>query len=149
MFTSEMCIRDRSRELVVLMGVGKAAVEGKRTVKQFGDIATVKAEFEKLRQYWHKRIEGLSVVTPDPQFNSMMNMWSPFNCLMTFAWSRMASLIYSGERDGLGYRDTVQDFMGVMHVDVYKRQGFGCTPVLLLRCSASIWALPRFWWVWR
>jgi len=54
----------------------------------------------------------LSVYTPDPQFNSMMNMWSPFNCLMTFAWSRMASLIYSGERDGLGYRDTVQDFMG-------------------------------------
>jgi cellobiose phosphorylase len=106
----------QSKELVVLMGVGKAAVEGKRTVKQFGDIATVKAEFEKLRQYWHKRIEGMSVVTPDPQFNSMMNMWSPFNCLMTFAWSRMASLIYSGERDGLGYRDTVQDFMGVMQL---------------------------------
>ncbi len=46
----------------------------------------------------------------------MMNMWSPFNCLMTYAWSRMASLIYSGERDGLGYRDTVQDFMGVMQI---------------------------------
>jgi cellobiose phosphorylase len=28
----------------------------------------------------------------------------------------MASLIYSGERDGLGYRDTVQDFMGVMQL---------------------------------
>jgi cellobiose phosphorylase len=28
----------------------------------------------------------------------------------------MASLIYSGERDGLGYRDTVQDFMGVMSI---------------------------------
>ena len=46
----------------------------------------------------------------------MMNMWSPFNCLITYAWSRMASLIYSGERDGLGYRDTVQDFMGVMQL---------------------------------
>ena len=74
----------QTKELVVLMGVGKAAVEGKKTVKQFGDIARVKAEFEKLRQYWHNRIEGLSVRTPDPQFNSMMNMWSPFNCLMTY-----------------------------------------------------------------
>ena len=103
-----------SKELVVLMGIGKAAVEGKQVVKQFGDIARVKAEFEKVRQYWHHRLEGLTVSTPDPQFNSMMNMWSPFNCLITYSWSRMASLIYSGERDGLGYRDTVQDFMGVM-----------------------------------
>ncbi|MGB7582343.1 MAG: hypothetical protein WBL85_07865 [Sedimentisphaerales bacterium] len=106
----------QTKELVVLMGMGKATVEGKRVVKQFGDIAKVKAEFEKLRQYWHSRIEGLSVCSPDSQFNSMMNMWSPFNCLITYAWSRMASLIYSGERDGLGYRDTVQDFMGVMQL---------------------------------
>jgi cellobiose phosphorylase len=106
----------QTKELVVLMGIGKAAVEGKRVIKQFGDITKVKAEFEKVRQYWHNRIEGLSVHTPDAAFNSMMNMWSPFNCLMTYSWSRMASLIYSGERDGLGYRDTVQDFMGVMHV---------------------------------
>jgi cellobiose phosphorylase len=106
----------QTKELVVLMGIGQAAVEGKKTVKQFGNIAKVKAELEKLRQYWHHRIEGLKVRTPDPQFNSMMNMWSPFNCLTTYAWSRMASLIYSGERDGLGYRDTVQDIMGVMHI---------------------------------
>jgi len=34
---------------------------------------------------------------------------------MTYAWSRARSLIYAGERDGLGYRDTVQDMLGVMH----------------------------------
>jgi cellobiose phosphorylase len=106
----------QSRELVVLMGIGRAAVEGKKTVQQFGDIAKVKTEFQKVRQYWHDRIQGMTVHTPDAAFNSMMNMWSPFNCLTTYSWSRMASLIYSGERDGLGYRDTVQDFMGVMHL---------------------------------
>lgn len=106
----------QTRELVVLMGIGKAAVEGKRVVRQFSDIAKVKEEFEKVRRYWHNRITGLAVDSPDAQFNSMMNMWSPFNCLTTYSWSRMASLIYSGERDGLGYRDTVQDFMGVMHL---------------------------------
>jgi cellobiose phosphorylase len=106
----------QTKELVVLLGRGKAGVEGKKVVKQFGDIAKVKEEFEKLKKYWHSRITGLSVCSPDAQFNSMMNMWSPFNCLITYAWSRMASLIYSGERDGLGYRDTVQDFMGVMQL---------------------------------
>ena len=106
----------QTREFVVLMGIGKAPVQGKKVARQFGDIGRVKAEFEKLRRYWHKRLEGLSIHTPDPQFDSMLNMWSAFNCLITYSWSRMASLIYSGERDGLGYRDTVQDFLGVMHL---------------------------------
>jgi cellobiose phosphorylase len=43
----------------------------------------------------------------------MVNVWNAYNALITYAWSRSASLIYNGERDGLGYRDTVQDFLGV------------------------------------
>jgi len=56
----------------------------------------------------------MTVRTPDKEFNSMMNTWSPYNCLITYAWSRAASLVYAGERDGLGYRDTVQDILGVL-----------------------------------
>jgi len=104
-----------SKELVVLMGIGAAGVEGKQAVKESGDPAKVREEYEKVKKYWHSRIEGLTAETPDAEFNSMFNMWNPYNNLMTFAWSRAASLIYSGERDGLGYRDTVQDMLGVIH----------------------------------
>ena len=51
--------------------------------------------------------------TPDSDFDHMVNVWNAYNALITYAWSRAASLIYNGERDGLGYRDTVQDFLGV------------------------------------
>ena len=47
------------------------------------------------------------------EFDSMINVWNAYNALITYAWSRAASLIYNGERDGLGFRDTVQDFLGV------------------------------------
>ena len=104
-----------SREFVVFMGIGKAAVEGKKVVREFSDIKKVHQAFEEVKAHWHSRIEGMHVETPDAEFNSMTNMWSPFNCLMTYAWSRAASLVYSGERDGLGYRDTVQDLLGVLH----------------------------------
>ena len=97
------------------MGIGKAAVEGKKVLQEFNNIEAVHQAFEELKAHWHGRIEGMHVETPDPEFNSMTNMWSPFNCLMTYAWSRAASLVYSGERDGLGYRDTVQDLLGVLH----------------------------------
>jgi len=104
-----------TREFLVLMGVGTAREEGRRAAGEFGNPEKVAQELAALKSYWHARIAGIDVETPDAEFNSMLNMWSPFNCLMTYAWSRAASLIYAGERDGLGFRDTVQDMLGVMH----------------------------------
>ena len=104
-----------TREFLVLMGVGKACEEGRRAAGEFRDLKKVDEELARLKHYWHSRIAGLHVDSPDTAFNSVLNMWSPFNCLMTYAWSRAASLIYAGERDGLGFRDTVQDMLGVMH----------------------------------
>ncbi len=104
-----------SKEFIVVLGIGKAGMEGKKAVDVYKDKSVLEKEFAELKNYWHTRIEGLTAQTPDPDFNSMINMWNPFNNLITYAWSRAASLVYSGERDGLGYRDTVQDMIGVLH----------------------------------
>jgi len=113
-----------SKTFAVLVGIGKAEKEGKRARTKYSDLKKTNQELEKLKDYWRKRIEGMKVKTPDENFNSMMNMWNPYNNLITFDLSRIASLVYNGERDGLGYRDTVQDMMGIMHnipEDVEKR----------------------------
>jgi cellobiose phosphorylase len=104
-----------SKEFAVFMGIGKASEEGKQVVAEYSGMEKIHQDFAELKKYWHSRLEGMNVNTPDAEFNSMSNVWSPFNSLMTFAWSRAASLVYSGERDGLGYRDTVQDILGVLH----------------------------------
>ncbi len=104
-----------TKEFAVLMGIGRAGEEGKAAAQEFASPKKIDEELAKLKAYWHGRVEGLSAQTPDPAFNSMLAMWGPFNCLITYAWSRAASLIYAGERDGLGFRDTVQDLLGVMH----------------------------------
>lgn len=103
------------REIVVVMGIGHAQPDGQAALNECGSSEQVYKEFEKLKHYWHERIAGMSATTPDAEFNSMFNTWNPYNNLITFAWSRAASLIYSGERDGLGYRDTVQDMLGIIH----------------------------------
>lgn len=102
-----------SKEFMVLMGVGTAEV-GKKVKEEFNSIDKAREELEKVKQYWHKWLGRFVVNTPDKEMNSMVNVWNAYNCLITFAWSRSASLIYGGARDGLGYRDTVQDFLGVM-----------------------------------
>ncbi len=96
-----------------IFGVGSASTAGKKALARFDSVAKIDSALANVKQHWHSRFETLSVQTPDAGFNSMVNMWAPFNNLMTFYWSRTASLVYAGERDGLGYRDTVQDIVGV------------------------------------
>lgn len=104
-----------TKEFTIVLGIGKASQEGQDAIAKFDNPVEVIKAYEEVKNYWHLRIEGLTATTPDADFNSMINMWNPFNNLITFAWSRSASLIYSGERDGLGYRDTIQDMIGVLH----------------------------------
>lgn len=74
-------------------------------------------EMEALRAWWHGKLSGFSVRTPDERFNVMVNTWNAYQCFTTFVWSRAASLFYCGQRNGYGYRDTVQDIQGVIHLD--------------------------------
>jgi cellobiose phosphorylase len=103
-----------AREFAVVMGVGRANVTGRAALAEMESTENVRRALDEVRTYWHSKIGSVSVKTPDGDFDSMVNVWNAYNCLITYAWSRAASLVYSGERDGLGYRDTVQDLLGVM-----------------------------------
>jgi N,N'-diacetylchitobiose phosphorylase len=103
-----------SREILVLLGIGDARTVGKRTVEEYGSLERASREFVQLKEEWHSRLEGLTVQTPDEDLNHTINVWGLYNCLITFAWSRAASLVYNGARDGLGFRDSVQDILGVL-----------------------------------
>ena len=73
-------------------------------------------EIRQLKDLWAERFNALSVKTPSPEFNTMVNTWNAYNCYMTFIWSRAASFTYCGLRNGYGYRDTVQDIQGIIHL---------------------------------
>lgn len=74
-------------------------------------------EISELKNYWHSKLDNFSVHTPDENFNEMVNTWNAYQCFTTFVWSRAASFSYCGARNGYGYRDTVQDIQGVIHLD--------------------------------
>ncbi len=105
-----------TRELIVMLGLGTAESHGRDAIAEFGHSDRCKLELARLKAKWHSQLESISVTTPDQAFDSMVNVWNAYNALITYAWSRHASLIYNGERDGLGFRDTVQDFLGVTHL---------------------------------
>jgi cellobiose phosphorylase len=103
-----------SREILVLLGIGDARTIGKQVFAEFGSLERATTELQKLKDHWHEKLGSLIAETPDEEFNHTVNVWGLYNSLITFAWSRAASLVYNGERDGLGFRDSVQDILGVV-----------------------------------
>jgi N,N'-diacetylchitobiose phosphorylase len=102
-----------SADVFVLLGIGHAA-EGARIRAEYGNAARAQAELDTVRRSFHDPLGNFTCQTPDEDFNHMINVWNAYNALMTFNWSRACSLVYTGEgRDALGYRDSVQDTVGV------------------------------------
>ncbi len=106
--------QNESREILILLGIGDAHTIGKKTFAEFGSLKRAEIELQKLKDEWHAKLGNLIVETPDEEFNHTVNVWGLYNSLITFTWSRSASLVYNGERDGLGFRDSVQDVLGVV-----------------------------------
>jgi len=104
------------KRVIYLLGDGGEA-KARRVMEKYKDVKRVDYEFEELKKYWHSKIENFKVKTKDEAFNTMVNIWNAYQCFITFFWSRAASMIYVGLRDGYGYRDTVQDIQGIMHLD--------------------------------
>lgn len=101
--------------LAFIVGV-KDRTESRELMAHYADPSVCKKELKKLKAHWHAQLEHFQINTPSKEMNSMINTWNAYNCFMTFTWSRAASFIYCGLRNGYGYRDTVQDIQGVTHL---------------------------------
>lgn len=107
---------EETKTIVFLLGM-KPSAEAAALIQSYSDPSeAVDRELGELKADWNKKLENLKVNTPSPEFNTMINTWNAYNCFMTFIWSRAASFIYCGLRNGYGYRDTVQDIQGIIHL---------------------------------
>jgi cellobiose phosphorylase len=106
-----------TKEFAFILGM-KNEEEADKIINGYADTtAACKAEYDELVEYWHGKLNNFQVNTPSESFNNMINTWNSYQCFMTFIWSRAASFTYCGLRNGYGYRDTVQDIQGVIHLD--------------------------------
>ena len=105
-----------TKEFVFLLGM-KNDDESAQIISMYDKDANLcDKELEQLKKYWHTKLNHFQVKTPSESFNAMINTWNAYQCFMTFIWSRAASFSYCGLRNGYGYRDTVQDIQGIIHL---------------------------------
>lgn len=91
--------------------------EGVRIREKYRHVAAREAALAELRSFWDERCSALVIDTPNPAMNTMINQWTLYQSEINVMFSRFASFIEVGGRTGLGYRDTAQDAMTVLHSD--------------------------------
>jgi cellobiose phosphorylase len=116
-----------TREVVFLLGYaenppdakfdppGSQTIDKRRvlpTIERWLKPATVEDGLAALRRSWDALLSVLHVETPDEDTNRMVNIWNPYQCMVTFNLSRSMSGYESGIGRGMGFRDSSQDLFG-------------------------------------
>lgn len=97
------------REIIYIMGVADDPALVAPTLNHYRQPANVQAAFDRLRADWDTYLSRLTVNTPDPEMNAMLNFWNQVQCRTTLYWSRFVSAYESGLGRGMGTRDSGQD----------------------------------------
>ena len=71
--------------------------------------------FAELNEYWDKLLSVYTIKSDDEKLDRMVNIWNPYQCMVTFNMSRSASYYESGIGRGMGFRDSNQDLLGFVH----------------------------------
>jgi cellobiose phosphorylase len=83
---------------------------------EFSRPEQVAAAMKALGDSWSKLLGNYAVTSGDEKLNRMVNIWNPYQCMVTFNMSRSASYFETGIGRGMGFRDSNQDLLGFVHL---------------------------------
>jgi N,N'-diacetylchitobiose phosphorylase len=107
--------RGETARLAFVLGYGSRDAAGRAMKAKYSDPAEVDDERARLAAHWRDKQDRLRVRTPHEGMNTLINTWTLLQAETCVVWSRFASFVEVGGRSGLGYRDTAQDCMSVIH----------------------------------
>ncbi|MGH7694446.1 MAG: GH36-type glycosyl hydrolase domain-containing protein [Gemmatimonadaceae bacterium] len=103
-----------TREIVVLLG---AAADGERASQIIDEYMhperASQAMIDTTRE-WSQRLSVITVRTPEPSFDAMINRWTLYQALACRMWARSAIYQSSG---AYGFRDQLQDAMAFVYAE--------------------------------
>ncbi len=114
-----------SQELIFVLGYVENELEekwekpgvinktkAKALMANFATSSQVDAALTALKAHWENLLSVYKIESSDEKLNRMVNIWNPYQCMVTFNLSRSASYFESGIGRGMGFRDSNQDVLG-------------------------------------
>ncbi len=105
---------EQDKKFTALNVINKAGA--KQMIARFENTEQVDKAVAELKSYWDELLSRFSIQTSENNFGRMMNTWNQYQCMITYLFSRSASYFESGIGRGMGFRDSNQDLIGVMHM---------------------------------
>lgn len=100
---------------VVLMGCVPAEdyrAESARLMRRYRSPSAAETALGEVKSYWDRYLSSVTVETPDPELDLMVNVWGKRQSWVTFNANRNAGYYHGGLLYGVGIRDQCQDMMG-------------------------------------
>ncbi|MEX2584088.1 MAG: glucoamylase family protein [Gemmatimonadota bacterium] len=103
-----------TREIVVILGAVPNVDDARDAVTRFRDVSYASAALARSAAEWRDRLSVVSVRTPDPAFDAMINRWMLYQALSCRIWGRSALYQSSG---AYGFRDQLQDVLALVYAE--------------------------------
>lgn len=100
-----------SEEVFFLLGEGQDREEALRLIEQYQNPDQIAVERQAIYDFWDQTLGTITVKTPDPAMNIMLNRWLLYQSLSCRIWGR-SGLYQSG--GAFGFRDQLQDVMALL-----------------------------------
>ncbi|MDA3799562.1 MAG: glycosyl transferase [Kiritimatiellae bacterium] len=86
-------------------------------MEKYSTSESVEKALNELAEHWTNLLAPYQIECEDEKLSRMMNIWHPYQCMITFNMSRSASYFESGIGRGMGFRDSNQDLLGFVHME--------------------------------
>jgi cyclic beta-1,2-glucan glucanotransferase len=128
-----------TREMVVVLGAAKGEEAAQRAVAEYRDVSRAAAAARRTVDDWTQRLSVITVHTPEPSFDVILNRWALYQALACRMWGRSALYQSSG---AYGFRDQLQDSMAF----VYAEPGVAREHILRASARQFVEGDVQHWW---
>jgi cellobiose phosphorylase len=103
-----------SRDVALLLGAAEGREAALGLLQRLGSPQSAKDAVETNCRRWRERLAVVSVRTPEPTFDLLLNHWTLYQALACRMWGRTALYQSSG---AYGFRDQLQDAMALVYAE--------------------------------
>ena len=103
-----------TRDVVVIIGSATGEDAALASVERYRDVIRAREAIDRTVAAWKERLSVISVRTPEPSFDVMVNRWTLYQALACRMWGRSALYQSSG---AYGFRDQLQDSMAFVYAE--------------------------------
>jgi cyclic beta-1,2-glucan synthetase len=103
-----------TREIAILLGACDSEASARQALADYKDLESAKNAIDRTVEQWGERLSVVTVKTPEPTFDAMINRWMLYQALACRMWARSAIYQSSG---AYGFRDQLQDVMALVYAE--------------------------------